>query len=117
MFTPFRHDLKSKSKILRKNMTEPEKKLWFGYLRGASPSFLRQKPIGDYIVDFYCSTKKLVIELDGDSHFISDEAVKRDKIREDILQKKYSLKILRFLNSEVIGNFEGVCKVIEENLK
>ncbi len=117
MFTQFRPDLKSKAQALRKNMTEPEKKLWFQYLRSAPEKFLRQKPIGNYIVDFYCSAKKLVIELDGDSHFLSEEAMKKDREREEFLIKKHSLRVLRFLNSEVLGNFVEVCDEIERSLK
>jgi len=117
MFIHFRPDLKSKAKDLRRNMTEPEKKLWFGYLRTAPAKFLRQKPIENFIVDFYCSSKKLVIELDGDSHFLNEAAINKDLLRDKILTEKFSLKILRFLNSEVVRNFEGVCEEIERWVK
>ena len=116
MFIPFRPVLKLKAKELRKNMTEPEKKLWFQYLHCSEAKFLRQKPIGNYIVDFYCASKNLVIELDGDSHFLAEEATKKDQGRDKFLREKYSLKVLRFLNSEVMGNFEEVCDEIERNL-
>lgn len=117
MFIPFNPNLKSKAKDLRKNMTEPEKKLWFQYLRCAPEKFLRQKPIGNYIVDFYCSAKKLVIEIDGDSHFLDDETIKKDQEREGFLTQKHSLKILRFLNVEVMKNFENVCEEIDRKLR
>lgn len=117
MFTPFRPDLKLKAKELRKNMTEPEKKLWFQYLRCSKAKFLRQKPIENYIVDFYCASKNLVIELDGDSHFLTEETIKKDQNRDKFLREKHSLKVLRFLNSEVIKNFEEVCDEIERNLR
>jgi len=117
MFTTFRSDLKSKARDLRKNMTEPEKKLWFGYLKKAPAKFLRQKPIGNYIVDFYCASKKLVIEVDGDSHFLSSEVIKKDEVREEFLVQRHQLKILRFSNFEVMKNFEGVCEEIERNLR
>jgi len=116
MFTDFRSDLKLKARALRKNMTEPEKKLWFQYLHKSPIKFLRQKPIGNYIADFYCSSKKLIIELDGDSHFLDEEALRKDKEREEFLTKKYSLKILRFSNHEVMKEFEGVCEAIEKTL-
>jgi len=116
MFTPFRSDLKLKAKDLRKNMTGPEKKLWFGFLRNVPAKFLRQKPIGNYIVDFYCSEKKLVIELDGDSHFLDEWERKKDAEREKFLREKCELKVLRFLNDDVIKNFEGVCDSIWKNL-
>lgn len=113
MFTPFNKNLKSYASSLRKNMTEPEKKLWFQYLRHAPAKFLRQKPIQNYIVDFYCSSKKLVIEIDGDSHFMDE----KDRIRDQILSEKFSIKVLRFLNADVMRNFEGVCEEIERHLK
>lgn len=117
MFTPFRPDLKLKAKKLRKDMTPAEKKLWFGFLRKhCSHKFLRQKPIGVYIVDFYCAAEKLVIELDGDSHFLG-ESLKRDFIRDEFLTKSHSIKILRFLNFDVMNNFEGVCEEINRHLK
>lgn len=112
MFTPFRADLKLKARSLRKNMTEPEKKLWFGYLRSAPAKFLRQKPIENYIVDFYCPAKKLVIEMDGASHFLNEEAMERDQKRDKNLFEKHQLKVVRFSNSEVVGNFDGVCEEV-----
>ncbi len=117
MFTTFRPDLKLKAKTLRKNPTPAEKKLWFQYLKIAPQKFLRQKPVGNYILDFYCAAKKLVVEVDGDSHFLTKEVIKKDKEREKILVEKYSLKILRFSNLEVMRNFEGVCEIIERELE
>ena len=117
MFTTFRHDLKPKARKLRKDMTQPEKKLWFEFLRSnSSQKFLRQKPIGNYIVDFYCAAKKLVIEVDGDSHFISEAAINKDLQRKIFLKEAHQIKILRFSNLEVMQNFEGVCLEIERNL-
>jgi very-short-patch-repair endonuclease len=97
MFTTFRPDLKLKAKALRKNMTEPENKLWFKYLRTSSAKFLRQKPIGNYIVDFYCASKRLVIEVDGDGHFLSEEEIKKDQERDKFLKKTFaeSFKIFK----------------------
>lgn len=118
MFTHFRHDLKIKARQLRRDMTPAEKKLWFEYLRKNNlAKFLRQKPIGNYIVDFYSAEKKLVIELDGDSHFANQEAIEKDLIRGKFLREEFGLKILRFLNPDVLNNFEGVCLEIECFLK
>ena len=58
-----------------------------------------------------------MIEVDGDSNFLSDDAIRRDKEREKFLSQEYSLKVLRFLNLEVMRNFEGVCEEIERNLR
>src|ERR1700691_4994497 len=97
------------ARILRKNSTPAERKLW-RYLRSRSLGgfkFVRQQPIGPYIVDFLCREKWLVIEVDGSGHGIG----KRDAHRERWLTKhRYS--VLRFWNNEVLGNIEGVWDTI-----
>ena len=57
------------AKQLRKEMTKEERHLWYDFLRDYPVKFLRQKIFGSYIVDFYCSKAKLVLELDGSQHF------------------------------------------------
>ena len=63
---PYNRNLVTRAKELRKNITLAEKKLWYGYLRKFPLRVLRQKPIDNFIVDFYCAKLKLVIEIDGD---------------------------------------------------
>ena len=58
-------ELTPNAKTLRKNMTKQERHLWYDFLRDYPVRFLRQKVIADYIVDCYCSSAKLIIELDG----------------------------------------------------
>lgn len=111
---PYNPALKERARELRKNMTEPEKRLWFSFLRKLDTRFLRQKPLDNYIVDFYCSTRKLVIEIDGDSHY-SDEARIYDERRSRILGK-YGLRVLRFTNIDIMKNFENVCEEIGKYL-
>ncbi len=108
---PYNSDLVAKAKELRKNMTAAEKKLWYGYLRGFKFRVLRQRPIAYFIVDFYCAALKLVIEVDGDSHF-TEEGKTYDTKRTEILAG-YGLKVIRFTNDEVLHNFESVCQCIE----
>ena len=112
---PYNPKLKERSRALRKNMTEPEKKLWFGFLKSRNETFLRQKPLDNYIVDFYCANHKLVIEIDGDSHF-SEEGETYDKERTAIFGG-YGLRVLRFTNRDVMENFENVCEKIIELLE
>ena len=69
MFLERKPDLTARARELRKNMTPWEKKLWYQFLRSAPARFQRQKPIGNYIVDFYCAAQKLAIELDGGQHY------------------------------------------------
>jgi very-short-patch-repair endonuclease len=96
---------------LRENQTPAERKFWFGFLRDFRCRMLRQRPIGPYIVDFYCAQLKIVIEVDGNSHY-SDEAVVYDQKRTEFLQG-LGLRVLRFTNSDVLKNFDEVCKAIE----
>ncbi len=93
-------------------MTAAERKLWFEFLRGHRLRWLRQKPLGNYIVDFYCSEKQLVIEVDGDSHF-TDDAQEYDARRTEFLNA-HRLRVLRCSNNDVLERFEALCGRIEE---
>ena len=113
---PYNKNLKQRSRQLRENLTDAEKHLWskvrMKQLRDRQ--FYRQKPIGDYIVDFYCPKAKLVIEVDGSQHF-SDEVTSYDRIRDEYLSS-LGLRVLRFTNTEVLTNTEGVLERISENM-
>src|SRR5690242_15943608 len=82
---PYNPKLVERAKELRKNMTPAEKKLWCEYLRDFQFRVFRQRPINHFIVDFYCPTLQLVIEIDGDSHF-TDEGKDYDIDRTNILE-------------------------------
>ena len=102
------------AKTLRKNMTKEERHLWYDFLKNLPLTVNRQKVIGDYIVDFYCASAKLVIELDGSQHYakISKE---QDKLRDEYLMS-LGIKVLRYSNLDVIRNFQGVCSDILLNI-
>ncbi|BAY74538.1 hypothetical protein NIES25_09520 [Nostoc linckia NIES-25] len=112
---PYNPKLVERAKELRKNMTSAEKKLWNNYLRNLRFRVLKQRPINNFIVDFYCPNFKLVIEVDGDSHF-TEEGKDYDSERTAILAS-YGLKVMRFTNDDVLNNFEGVCQKIDEVIK
>jgi very-short-patch-repair endonuclease len=95
---------------LRRDMTQEERHLWYDFLKPLSLPVKRQKVIGPYIVDFYCASAKLVIELDGSQHY-EDAHQARDRTRDDYLQG-LGLAVLRFSNLDVNQNFEGVCQEI-----
>ncbi len=103
---------KERRQALRNNTTPSEQKLW-QVLRGKQMgvTFRRQHGIAHYIVDFYCYECKLVIELDGDSHY-SDAAQEKDSVRDTYL-RSIGLRVLRFTNDEVSQHIEGVYAVIE----
>ena len=114
---PYNRNLKEHSRQLRKNMTDTEKylraKIRKKQLKGYQ--FYRQKPIGDYIVDFFCPRAKLVIEVDGSHHF-SDEMTEYDRIRNEYLSS-LGLRMLRFTNTDVLTHIEGVVEGIIENME
>ena len=99
------------AKQLRKEMTKEEHHLWYDFLREYPVRFLRQKVIGNFIVDFYCAKAKLVVELDGSQHY-EEENITKDNERTEFLEK-YGLTIIRIPNNEVNNNFRGVCEYID----
>lgn len=109
---PYNPQLVERAKELRKNMTPAEKLLWNHYLRKFRYRVLRQRPIDNFIVDFYCAELRLVIEIDGDSHFTNDGKI-YDLERTAKLEG-YGLKVIRFTNNEVLNYIEGVCQQIEK---
>ena len=116
MMLSYNQKLKEISRQLRKNMTNAEKRVWakirMRQLQGYQ--LYRQKPIGDYIVDFFCPRAKLVIELDG-SHHLVGETIEYDRIRDDYLSS-LGLRVLRFTNADVLTYIEGVIERIENEI-
>src|SRR5688572_12884380 len=84
--------------------------LWYEFLSGLPVKFTRQKPLGHYIADFYCASRLLVIELDGDSHY-NDRGQRYDAARTAALEKE-GIRVLRLTNTEVMQDFEGACATI-----
>ncbi len=103
------------AKMLRKNMTPWERKLWYEYLRNYPVRFQRQKAIGNYIVDFYCAKARLAIELDGGEHYSNNNKL-NDKKRTEELNKQ-RIKVIRICNLDIISNFYGVCEYIDRAVK
>ena len=104
-------EIVSTAKMLRKNMTREEKHLWYDFLRAYPVRFLRQKVLGQYIVDFYCAEAKLVVELDGSGHYTEDGRA-YDRERTAFLEG-YGLQVIRISNTEIHENFRGVCAYID----
>jgi very-short-patch-repair endonuclease len=106
-YLPYKRKLTQLARKNRNNPSPAEKKIWYEVLcrkQFEGYKFTRQKPLGGYIVDFYCSKLQLVIEIDVDSHA---ENAEYDEVRTNIL-KQYGLKILRYTNRDVMNNIEGV---------
>ena len=96
-------------------MTKEERHLWYDFLKTLPMMVHRQKVIGNYIVDFYIAEAKLVIELDGSQHFEA-EGQQTDAVRDEYL-RSLGLTVLRYANSDVNRNFNGVCEDIWNRLK
>ena len=107
---PYRKDLKPRARALRRDLTPAERRLWYEFLSGLPQKFTRQKPLGRYVADFYCSKHRLLIELDGDSHFTA-RGESYDLLRTVALES-LGLRVLRFTNAEVMQGFEAVCEAI-----
>ena len=93
---------------LRLQMTATELLLW-SRLRAKQfegLKFRRQHGVGPYIVDFYCPERRIVIEVDGDTHAETDQVV-GDKER-DLYQASLGLEVVRYTNGDVVDNLEGV---------
>ena len=106
-YIPYKRKLTELARQNRNNPSSAEKKVWYEVLsrkQFEGYKFTRQKPLGGYIIDFYCSKLQLVIEIDGDSHA---ENAEYDEVRTNIL-KRYGLKVLRYTNRDVMSNIEGV---------
>ena len=103
--------LVSNANALRKNMTKEERHLWYDYLQSKDVRFIRQKIIGNYIVDFYCAKANLVVELDGSQHY-EDKGIDYDAARTEYLEQ-YGLTVIRIPNNEINHNFDGVCEYLD----
>ena len=105
----------SRSRQLRKQSTDAERKLW-RHLRNRNFKefkFRRQQPLGSYLVDFVCFEGRLIVELDGVQH---SEQVKYASERDKWLESQ-GFRVLRFWNNQVLGQLEAVRETIWEALE
>ena len=110
-------ELKVFARENRKNPTKPENRIWKEILcnNKTGYKFLRQKPINNFILDFYCSKLLLGIEIDGNSHY-RDSQRKYDIARADRLED-LGIKLIRYTNDEIMSNIDGVYKHLMAELK
>jgi len=112
------HDIKAKTHVRRKlrNSATPHEIILWSKLKNKSLGFKfrRQHSIEKYIVDFYCPSKKLVIEIDGSQHL---ERQKEYDLNRDYFLQKLGFKTLRFMDNEINNNLQGVLLKIISELK
>jgi very-short-patch-repair endonuclease len=109
--------LKDNRKALRNNSTSAEATLW-KFLKGSQlegRKFRRQHSIENYILDFYCPSERINIELDGEHHF-TEEGSEKDKLRDEYLTN-LGIKVLRIENRDIFENFDNVMEMIKNNFK
>ncbi|MBP3300673.1 MAG: DUF559 domain-containing protein [Clostridia bacterium] len=111
----YNHALIPVAKMLRKNLTKEERRLWYDFLKDYPIRFTKQKVLGKYVADFYCAKAKLVVELDGSQHR-RDRGLREDAERTEFLQQ-YGLIVVRFRNFRIRNNFKGVCEEIDAIIK
>ena len=115
MFLGARPFLFEKARELRLHETPAERVLWSKLSRKQlGVRFRRQHPVVDYIVDFYCHSLKIVIEVDGPIHETKENTA-YDKIRSEELQS-FQIRVLRFTNQEVLNNIDEVIEKIRLHL-
>lgn len=106
-YIPYNRILTEKARKNRKNPTLAEQKLWHEVLRSkrlGNLKFTRQKPLAEYIVDFYCAELMLAIEIDGDTH-VGQKQYDKDRTKN---LNKFGVEVIRYTNAEVLNNLEGV---------
>ena len=108
-------DLTNVARMLRKNMTKQEKKLWYDFLSKYPVRFLKQKVIDNYIVDFYCSKARLIIELDGSQHY-TDSGLSKDRIRTEKLEDR-NLEVIRIPNRDIDKHFFEICEYLDNYIQ
>lgn len=110
MKVPYNPKIRENAQKLRREMTKEECHLWYDFLKSLPVTVNRQKVLGKYIVDFYCASARLVIELDGSQHF-EGMGIAADKTRDDYLKSR-GFSIKRYSNEDVNKRFESVCSDI-----
>ena len=106
--------LSPNARKLRREMTKEERHLWYDFLKSLPVTIHRQKVLGNYIVDFYIASAKIVIELDGSQHYEA-EGQQKDAERDGYLAS-LGCKVLRYSNADVNQRFLSVCEDICNHL-
>ena len=114
MIYKYNKNLVKNAQNLRNDMTKEERHIWYDFLKKLPITVNRQKNIGNYIVDFYIASKRVVIEIDGLQHTMIENQ-KSDRKRDEELYN-LGIKVLRYTNFEINNSFNTVCNDILKNI-
>ena len=103
------------ARALRKAMTPQERHLWYDFLRGYPVKIYKQRIIGEYIVDFYCASAKLVIEIDGSQHY--DTPGQTYDAKRTAYLENLGLVVVRYSNADINVRFRSVCEDIDRIIR
>ena len=112
---PKNKNLLGNARNLRREMTPQERKLWYLFLQKYPVKIYKQRIIGPYIVDFYCASAKLVIEIDGSQHY-DEEGMRYDEKRTAYL-RGLGLQVMRYSNADINVRFSQVCESIHMKIQ
>ena len=116
-FIPYNKKLVSRARELRRDTTEAETILWEKVLKDKKLlglKFTRQKPLGSFIVDFYCAKLQLAIEVDGKIHHFQKS---RDRERDNWLREKFGIKIIRYKNIDIMRDVQSIVKNLSSRIQ
>jgi len=99
-------NLVPRARAMRRTMTQAERKFWFECLHQSPYKFRAQRPIGNFIVDFYCAELKLIIEIDGERHF--NKAAEIYDSERTVFLNGLGFRVLRFSNDDVLYRIDAV---------
>ena len=111
----YKRSLKPNAQALRREMTPEEKHLWYDFLKKLPVTVNRQKVIGGFIVDFYISSARLAIEIDGRQHLMA-EHIESDKARDAQLLER-GIRVFRCSNDDINKRFKTVCDMLLDILE
>ncbi|MBQ9785328.1 MAG: DUF559 domain-containing protein [Clostridia bacterium] len=114
MLYSYNKKLVSNARTLRKRMTPEEKHLWYDFLKRLPVTVNRQKNIGNYIVDFFISSARIVIEIDGMQHGRPEQLLADQQRDSDFYQ--LGITVLRYKNHDIHDHFDAVCRDILNHL-
>jgi len=106
--------LKPNARKLRSEMTPEESHLWFDFLKKLPIPVYRQRMIGNYITDFYAASAKLVIEIDGAQHQMTEN--RESDAKRDAFFRSLGISVKRYSNRDVNRNFRAVCEDLLKTL-